>query len=30
MPREGIFAVVLAGGPVKAGDCIEVVTGEAL
>jgi MOSC domain-containing protein YiiM len=25
MPREGIFAVVLAGGPVRVGDVIEVV-----
>jgi MOSC domain-containing protein YiiM len=25
MPREGIFAVVLAGGPVKTGDRIEVM-----
>jgi MOSC domain-containing protein YiiM len=27
MPREGIFAVVLRGGPVARGDCIEVVPG---
>ena len=28
MPREGIFAVVLQGGPVRHGDIIEVVVGE--
>lgn len=28
MPREGIFIRVLKGGPVKAGDLIEVVRGE--
>jgi MOSC domain-containing protein YiiM len=28
MPREGIFAVVLEGGPVRHGDRIEVVSGE--
>ena len=28
MPREGIFAVVLAGGPVKSGDSIAVVAEE--
>ncbi len=28
MPREGIFAVVLAGGTVRTGDVIEVVAGE--
>lgn len=27
MPREGIFAVVLEGGPVQTGDIIEVVSG---
>jgi len=29
MPREGIFAVVLEGGPVATGDIVEVVTGAA-
>lgn len=29
MPREGIFAVVLEGGPVRTGDIIEVVSGAA-
>ena len=29
MPREGIFAVVLAGGAVRAGDVIEVVDAQA-
>jgi len=29
MPREGIFAVVLEGGPVRVGDVIEVVAGVA-
>lgn len=29
MPREGIFAVVLKGGPVATGDVVEVLTGEA-
>ena len=28
IPREGIFAVVLEGGPVATGDCIEVVNGD--
>ena len=30
MPREGIFAVVLEGGPVATGDAIEVVNGGGL
>ena len=29
MPREGIFVVVLEGGPVATGDIVEVVTGAA-
>lgn len=29
MPREGIFAVVLEGGPVRTGDVIEVISGTA-
>jgi len=28
MPREGIFAVVLAGGAVKSGDVVKVVSGD--
>jgi MOSC domain-containing protein YiiM len=28
MPKEGIFAVVLAGGPVAVGDTLEVVKGD--
>ncbi|MEM5770867.1 MAG: MOSC domain-containing protein, partial [Bacillota bacterium] len=28
MPREGIFVKVLKGGPVAAGDTIEVITGD--
>ncbi|MHB8708929.1 MAG: MOSC domain-containing protein [Desulfuromonadales bacterium] len=29
MPREGIFAVVLEGGPVQSGDIVEILTGVA-
>ena len=25
MPREGIFAIVLEGGPVKTGDAVEIL-----
>jgi len=27
MPREGVFAIVLAGGPVRTGDAIKIVSG---
>jgi MOSC domain-containing protein YiiM len=25
MPREGVFAIVLEGGPVKTGDTVEIL-----